>query len=146
MNDDADTNMAQESDRESKGEIVSAQSEDTHSLPYGLGGTYLTIVGSWSDKEQAKFNRFFEQWVKMLEDEIREKEATIIEIMARLNLQDEKISARVQSREYQSLVKKTFRDWSGAESEEKRIFIRNILSNAAASTLTSDDVVRDALN
>jgi hypothetical protein len=62
--------------------------------------------------------------------------------MARLDLQDEKIAARVESREYQSLLKKTFREWSGAESEEKRVLIRNVLSNAAASTLSSDDVVR----
>ena len=78
----------------------------------------------------------------MLQDEFREKEQTIIDIMARLDLQDEQISNRVESREYQSLLKKTFREWSGAESDKKREFIRNILSNAAATSLTSDDVVR----
>jgi len=78
----------------------------------------------------------------MLQDEIKEKEETIIEIMARLDLQDEAIAKRVESKEYQSLVKKTFREWSGAESEEKRVYIRNILSNAAASQVSSDDVVR----
>ena len=39
-------------------------------------------------------------------------------------------------------MKKTFRDWAGAESEDKRVLIRNLLSNAAASTVSSDDVVR----
>src|SRR2546421_61152 len=78
----------------------------------------------------------------MLRDELKEKEQTIIEVMARLDLQDEAIAERVESKEYQSLLKKTFRDWSGAESEEKRVYIRNILSNAAASRLSSDDVVR----
>lgn len=78
----------------------------------------------------------------MLQHEIREKEQTIIEIMARLDLQDETIQRRVESPEYQALLRKTFRDWSGAESEKKREYIRNILSNAAAATLTSDDVVR----
>jgi hypothetical protein len=110
-------------------------------VPY-VGGVLSAVVGAWSEREQAKVNRFFDQWVKMLQEEIREKEATIIEIMARLDLQDEKIAARVESREYQSLLKKTFREWSGAESEEKRVLIRNVLSNAAASTLSSDDVVR----
>jgi hypothetical protein len=57
-------------------------------------------------------------------------------------MQDEKISQRVHSKEYQSLVKKTFREWSGAESEEKRKLIRNILANAAASDISSDDVIR----
>lgn len=106
------------------------------------GGVLSAIAGTWSEGEQEKVNRFFEHWVRMLQDEIKEKEETISEIMARLDLQDEAIAKRVESKEYQSLVKKTFREWSGAESEEKRVYIRNILSNAAASQVSSDDVVR----
>lgn len=107
-----------------------------------VGGILSAIAGAWSEKEQEKVNKFFDQWVRMLEEEIKEKEATILEIMARLDLQDERISKRVESSEFQSLVKKTFRDWSGAESEDKRVLIRNLLSNAAASTVSSDDVIR----
>lgn len=107
-----------------------------------VGGVFSAISGAWSEGEQDKVNRFFEHWVRMLKDEIKEKEQTIIEIMARLDLQDKAIADRVESREYQSLVKKTFREWAGAESEEKRKYIRNILSNAAATQVSSDDVVR----
>lgn len=106
------------------------------------GGVLSAIAGAWSEGEQEKVNRFFEHWVHMLQDELKEKQETIIEIMARLDLQDEAIAQRVESREYQSLVKKTFREWSGAESDEKRIYIRNILANAAATRVSSDDVVR----
>lgn len=106
------------------------------------GGLFSAAAGAWSENEQEKVNRFFKQWLKMLEDEIKEKEQTVLEIMARLDVHDEKISARLESKEYQSLLKKTFREWSGAESEDKRGFIRNILANAAASTMTSDDVIR----
>lgn len=112
------------------------------SSPSRLGSLLPAVSGAWSQHEQTKMNRFFAQWMKMLEDEIREKEATVIEIMARLDMQDEKISLRVDSKEYQSLLKKTFREWSGAESESKRVLIRNILSNAACSNVSSDDVVR----
>jgi hypothetical protein len=107
-----------------------------------VGGVFSAIAGAWSEREQEKVNRFFEDWVRMLQDELKEKEETIIEIMARLDLQDDAILARISSTEYQSLVKKTFREWSGAESQEKRIYIRNILSNAAASQVSSDDVIR----
>lgn len=106
------------------------------------GGILSAIAGAWSEGEQDRANRFFEHWIRMLQDEIKEKEQTIIEIMARLDLQDEAISERVESKEYQSLVKKTFREWSGAESEQKREYIRNILSNAAATNVSSDDVIR----
>ena len=107
-----------------------------------VGGLLAALAGAWSEREQARVNKFFEQWIKMLEEEIREKEATVVEIMARLDLQDEKIAQRVESKEYQSLVKKTFREWSGAESEAKRVLIRNILANAACASIASDDVVR----
>ncbi len=110
-------------------------------IPFA-GGVFSAIAGAWSEGEQKKVNRFFEHWVRMLQDELREKEATIIDIMSRLDLQDETISKRVESEEYQSLVKKTFREWAATESKEKRIYIRNILSNAAATQVSSDDVVR----
>jgi len=110
-------------------------------IPFA-GGLFSAIAGAWSEYEQEKANKFFEHWIRMLEDEIKEKEETIIEIMARLDLADEEISKRVESREYQSLIKKTFREWSGAESNEKRVYIRNILANAASCQVSSDDVVR----
>jgi hypothetical protein len=67
----------------------------------------------------------------MLQEEMAEKAQTILEIMARLDLNDKKTAERVASPEYQSLVRKAFRDWSGAESEEKRKLVRNILINVA---------------
>lgn len=111
------------------------------SIPFA-GGLFSAAAGAWSEHEQEKVNNFFKQWIKMLEDEIKEKEKTIIEIMMRLDIHDEEISKRINSSEYQSLLKKTFREWAGAESEEKRSYIRNILANAAATAYTSDDVIR----
>lgn len=107
-----------------------------------FGGILSAIAGVWGEKEQERANRFFEQWLQMLAEEMREKERTIIEIMSRLDMQDEEISKRVESSIYQSLLRKAFRDWAGAESEEKRVLVRNLLANAAASNLTSDDVVK----
>lgn len=106
------------------------------------GGIFSAAAGAWSEHEQEKVNNFFRQWIKMLEDELKEKEQTILEIMVRLDIHDEKIAQRIESKGYQSLLKKTFREWSGAESETKRQYIRNILANAAATTVTSDDVIR----
>ena len=56
------------------------------------GGVLAAIAGAWSEGEQDKINRFFEHWVRMLQDELKEKQDTIIEIMSRLDLQDEAIS------------------------------------------------------
>ena len=51
------------------------------------GGLFSAAAGAWSENEQAKVNKFFTAWLKMLEDEIKEKEKTILEIMARLDMQ-----------------------------------------------------------
>ncbi len=107
-----------------------------------LGGLLSAAAGAWSEHEQDKINKFFRQWLKMLEDEVAEKAQTVVEIMARLDMQDQKIADRVSSGEFQSLMRKAFREWSAAESEQKRQLVRNILANAAATTLVSDDVVR----
>lgn len=106
------------------------------------GGLFSAAAGAWSEAEQERVNRFFRHWIEMLQDELREKERTILEIMARLDVHDEKTTERLESKEYQSLLRKAFREWSAAESEDKRTYIRNILANAAASKLTSDEVVR----
>ena len=78
----------------------------------------------------------------MLKAEAAEKQRTIIEIAQRLDMHDEAIADRVASDEFQSLLRKGFRDWPGAESEEKRVLMRNILSNAGATRVVSDDVVK----
>lgn len=84
--------------------------------------------------------------MKLQEDEIREIGMTIFEVMERLDQNDEEIRKRVESPEYLRLVKKCFRDWSAAESEEKRRLIRNLLSNAAATRICSDDVIGMFIN
>ncbi len=106
------------------------------------GGLLSAAAGAWGEKEQERVNRFIEHWLRMLAEEMKEKERTILEIMARLDMQDEAIGRRVESTDFQSLLRKAFRDWAGTESEAKRVFVRNVLVNAAASTLTSDDVVK----
>lgn len=110
-------------------------------IPFA-GGIFSAAAGFWSEADQNRLNDFLKKWVKMLEDELTEKQQTITEIAVRLDLQDEQISDRVKSSEYQSLLKKAFRDWAGAESLQKQQYVRNILTNAATACLTSDDVVR----
>jgi len=110
-------------------------------IPFA-GGLLAAGAGAWSEQEQAKVNAFFEHWIKMLQAEMAEKTQTILEITARLDVNDDKIPERLRSPEYQSLLRKAFRDWSGTESEAKRKMVRNILTHAADVSLTTDDVVR----
>ncbi|HWY80280.1 MAG TPA: hypothetical protein VNW29_08030 [Candidatus Sulfotelmatobacter sp.] len=111
----------------------------------GIGSavTNAAIQATTSDggKQQEEFNNAILNWIRLQADEIKEIVQTIREVIARLDLTDEKIRERLKSPEYLKLLKKALRDWSAAESEEKRRLIRNLLTNAASTTICSDDVV-----
>ena len=109
-------------------------------IPFA-GGFLSAAAGVWSENEQDQAIDVLRAWVRMLEDELQEKQRTMLDVMARLDLHDEEIAARVRSDEYQSLLKKAFRSWAGTESRKKQEYIRNILTNAAATRLVSDEVV-----
>lgn len=110
-------------------------------IPYA-GGAIGGIGGAWSEKENERFQRILNTWLKLQEDEIKEIGKTLVEVMLRLDQNDETIQKRIESPAYLSLIKKCFRDWSAAESETKRILIRNLLVNAASPGITPDDVIR----
>jgi hypothetical protein len=109
-------------------------------IPFA-SGFFSAAAGAWSEEEQKRVNDFLHGLVQMVQDEVREKHQTMLEIAARLDMHDETIKERIQSEEYQKLLKKAFRNWAGAESEKKREYVRNILSNAAATRVTTDEVV-----
>lgn len=110
-------------------------------IPF-VGGLVSAGVDHWSESDQENVHRVLKQWLQMLEDELREKGKTIAEIVARLDMSDEVTKRRVESPEFQSLLKKSFRNWSAIDTEFKRVRLRNTLANAAASKMTSDDVIR----
>lgn len=110
-------------------------------IPFA-GGLLSGAANTWSESEQDDFNRVAASWLQLQKDEIQEIGITIAEILSRLDLNDENIRKRIESPEYLALIKKCFRDWSAAESEAKRILVRNLLSNAAVNRICTDDVVR----
>ena len=110
-------------------------------IPF-IGGLLSAGASYWSEQDQEHVTNILRQWIQMLEDELREKGKTIAEIIARIDMHEENVRQRVESDEYQALLKKAFRKWSSIDTEYKRQRIRNILANAAAAKTTSDDVVR----
>lgn len=85
-----------------------------------------------------EFNRLLSIWLRLQESEIQEIGKTVIEILQRLKLASKKVRDRLESPEYLALIRKSFRNWSAAESEEKRILIRNLLVNATTRTTSPD--------
>lgn len=110
-------------------------------IPF-VGGILSAGASYWSEAEQEHVNNMLKQWLQMLEDELKEKGRTIAEVIARVDMKDEETVHRIESPEYQTILKKAFRNWSSIDSESKREKIRNILAHAATTRLTSDDVVK----
>jgi len=106
-----------------------------------VGGAVSGAASAWSEREQQKVNKIFENWLKVQAEEIEKITRTLAEVFVRLDLSDPKIEERVSSPEYLSLIKQVYRDWSAGDSEKKRQHLRNILANAAEARLTSDNVV-----
>lgn len=134
--DDAGTDGQNKSNKWVRGAINAVGS----SIPFA-GGLLAAAANVWGEAEQERAMEALRAWMKMLEDEMREKQRTIVDIIARIDMQDERIAERVRSSEYQSLLKKAFRNWAGTESRKKQEYIRNVLTNAASTTIVSDDVV-----
>ncbi|MDR0484009.1 MAG: hypothetical protein LBH40_01845 [Alphaproteobacteria bacterium] len=110
-------------------------------IPYG-GGFFSALAGHLGEKEQDKINDFLNFQIQMLKDEWKEKEFTFAEITQRLDWQDDIISHKVSSEEFQSLCKKAFRDWGAIGSEDKRKYVRNVLVNSASDNQTGYEIVK----
>ena len=106
-----------------------------------LGSLISAAAGFWSEKEQETINNFIRAQMEMMREEMGEKFRVLGEVIARLDMHDEEIKKRITSDEYQRILKKAFRNWAGTESRKKQEYVRNLLSNAAATKLVSDDVV-----
>ena len=67
---------------------------------------------------------------------------TQYEITARFDALGDQIHERIQSEEYLDLVRRAFRAWDRADTDEKRRYVANLIANASGTSLCSDDVVR----
>jgi hypothetical protein len=52
------------------------------------------------------------------------------------------IEERIESEEYLGLVRKAFRVWDAADTDEKRQYVANVVTNSGGTRLCSDDLVR----
>lgn len=105
------------------------------------GGPVGAFTSAWSEADQDQLNRLIYAWMKLQQDEILEIGKTMQEVVTKVDRESETVKARMASPEYLKIVKKCFRDWSAAESEQKRRLVRNLLINAASTRLVADDMV-----
>jgi hypothetical protein len=111
------------------------------SIPW-VGG-FLSAAASYKAEEGSiKQDSLQTQWLEEHHEKILKLKSTLEEIQRRFDSLGESIEARIQSEEYLGLVRKAFRAWDEADTDEKRRYTANLIVNAAGTRVCSDDVVR----
>lgn len=109
-------------------------------------GSYLGILGAIAglsgEADQDKVNGLLKLWVEEHQPKLEELKQTLGDIVERLDGLGEETQQRVQSPEYLALVRRSFRSWDEADTAEKREYIKRLLTNAGATKLCPDDLIR----
>lgn len=115
------------------------------SIPW-VGGAIAASSALHAEIEQGRVNEMIGQWLEEHREKINLLGNTIQQIVERVGqfegaMADE-VDRRLNDDVYLALVKRGFRAWDHADTDEKRDYIRRCLANAAATRICSDDVVR----
>jgi hypothetical protein len=111
------------------------------SIPW-IGGLIAASASFSSEAEQQGLNELQRMWLEQHKVKIRELGTTLADIFIRLDNFGDEVQQRIESPEYLALVGKGFRSWDEADTKEKKQMFQKLLTNAGASTLCSDDLVR----
>ncbi len=111
------------------------------SIPW-VGGFISAAVSLKMDEGKTRITNMQTQWLAEHSKKIGRLAETLGHIAARFETLGEQINERIQSEAYLDLVRKAFRAWDHADTDEKRRYVANIVANSSGTRLCSDDVVR----
>jgi hypothetical protein len=111
------------------------------SVPW-IGGFLSATATFASEAGQHRTDSLHTRWLEEHAGKLAKLRATLEYIINRFEGLGEAIDSRIQSEEYLRLVRRAFRVWDDAATDEKRRYVGNVLANAAGTRLCSDDVVR----
>jgi len=111
------------------------------SIPW-LGG-FLAAAATFKFEEAGdKQDTLQTQWLEEHQKKLLLLKTTLEEIYTRFERLGDTIDERLQSEEYLGVVRKAFRIWDEADTEEKRHLVANVITNAAGTRICSDDILR----
>lgn len=95
-----------------------------------------------SEYEQGRVNELYREWLHTHKVKIEALYRDLNSLTQNIEVIQVDLTNRLQSEEYLSLVRKAFRSWDQADTEEKRRYVVNLISNAATGSVCHDDQVR----
>jgi hypothetical protein len=111
------------------------------SIPW-IGGVIGASASLSAERDQEEINELHRMWLDEHQQKARELVAAFVDIFSRLESFGDEIKERIESPEYLDLVKKCFRSWDEAGSQDKKQMLKKLITNASAIKLCPDDLVR----
>lgn len=106
-------------------------------------GSFLNAAASFkTEKGDLRVNALQTRWLEEHHRKMARLAKTLDEIAQRFEALGEAIEDRITSESYLDLVRRAFRTWDQADTDEKRRYVANLVGNASGTQLCSDDVVR----
>lgn len=93
-------------------------------------------------ESQIEKEGLFREWLLEHQEKLQSLRATLGQMVGRLEGFGQEVVTRITSEEYLTLVRKTFREWDVADTEEKRRLLVQLITNAAGTRIVSDDILR----
>jgi hypothetical protein len=111
------------------------------SIPW-IGG-FLSAAATFEAEGSARrSSALLTQWLEEHARKLGNLRVTLETITNRFENLGSEIDERIQSDEYLSIVRRAFRVWDEASTEEKRRYVGNVVVNSAGTRICSDDVIR----
>ncbi|WP_406609314.1 hypothetical protein [Agarivorans sp. JK6] len=107
-----------------------------------VGQVLASSASIHGESEQGRVNELHEEWLKIHQQKVNQLMLTLDEMAYRLESVHATNKSRIQSEAYLALIRRAFKSWDAAETQEKRDYVVNLISNAAASPLCPDDQIR----
>lgn len=111
------------------------------SIPW-IGGFISAAANIKTEEGTLKTDALQTRWLEEHENKIDKLYSALLEVSQRFEQLNDAIDDRIQDESYLDLVRKSFRAWDTADTDEKRMYICNLITNAAGTRICSDDVVR----
>lgn len=111
------------------------------SIPW-VGGVLAAAAAFKFDEAGVRQDTLRNQWLEEHHQKLNLLRETLSEVFGRIQSLGEQINDRLESEEYLGLVRKAFREWDQADTDEKRRLIVQLITNAAGTRLCSDDILR----
>lgn len=111
------------------------------SIPW-VGGFISAAASLKVDQRNAEKDNLQTKWLEEHAKKMGTLAGCLATVVERLDQLGDTVDERIQSDEYLGLVRSAFRTWDRAETDDKRRYVANLISNAAGTRLCTDDVVR----